>query len=79
VDLRGQLIAVSVVTDGAFTIQKATTLFQTPFGPPASSIGQMGAGSTYDVMPDGQKFLLAVQSGRGASLRLTVRVNWKGN
>ncbi|MFN7916709.1 MAG: protein kinase [Vicinamibacterales bacterium] len=79
VDLRGQLIAVSVVTDGTFTIQKAITLFKTPFGPPVTNIGQQGAGSTYDAMPDGQKFLMGVQNGRGASLPLTVRVNWKPN
>ena len=79
VDLKGQMIAVSVVTDGAFTIQKATTLFQTPYGPPVNAVSQTGAGSYYDAMPDGQKFLFAVPNGRGASLPLTVRVNWKGN
>ena len=54
--------ARGVVTDGAFTIQKATTLFQTPYGPPVNAVSQTGAGSYYDAMPDGQKFLLVTDA-----------------
>jgi Tol biopolymer transport system component len=65
----GELIAVMVNAESAFTIGISTTLFRTPI-PPTSQ------GSPYAVTADGQRFLLAVPS-RAAATPITTIVNWE--
>jgi serine/threonine protein kinase/Tol biopolymer transport system component len=73
VDARGRLNAVSVSTQGTFSILQNSVIAQTPFPLP---LVQSGAGAPYDVAPDGQRFLMLVPQGRVTSLPLTVRLNW---
>ena len=54
------LAAAYFVTDPAFRILRTTTLFDVPAG---ARMRRLGGGGNFDVMPDGQRFLLAREVG----------------
>ena len=66
------MIAVSVVTEGAFKVQKSTELFAAPIA--LSDV--MEIDSAYDVTADGQRFLFSVPGGSDATAPITVMTNW---
>jgi hypothetical protein len=74
-DAQRRIVAVSVTTEGGFTVGKTTPLFETglpfPNVPPPSV--------PYDVSTDGQHFLMAVQDQLPPttnSTPITVVLNW---
>jgi len=74
-DSNRRIVAVSVTTDGSFSIEKSTPLFQTGLGYP----GAAPSGIPYDVTADGQRFLLSVPQTSTlsvASIPITVVLNW---
>lgn len=71
-----KLIAVSVVTDGPFEVQKSIELFDAPIQFPQPGAGGL-VGSPYDVTGDGERFLFSAQAGALASSPpITVVLNW---
>jgi hypothetical protein len=60
-----------VTTDPKFEIGKAATLFQTSLG----FSGGEPLGSPYDVVADGQRFLLSTPIGTPASTPITTILN----
>jgi Tol biopolymer transport system component len=70
----GQLMVVSVQTNPNFTVGVAEVLFEEPYlGGTAAS-----AGRTYDISPDGQRFLMIkeAEADASASMSMTVVLNW---
>ncbi|OFW28068.1 MAG: hypothetical protein A3H97_16245 [Acidobacteria bacterium RIFCSPLOWO2_02_FULL_65_29] len=69
VDGKSRIVAVSVRTDGRFEVGAQTPLFE------AQELGNR----SFDVTPDGTRFVLSVERVSSTPVSLTVAVNWKGD
>ena len=70
-----RIVAVSVATDGNFTLGKQAPLFQTPLAFPTGPSSNI----PYDVTADGQRFLILgppTSAAAANSVSLTVILNW---
>jgi Tol biopolymer transport system component len=70
-DPKGRLMAVSVTTDRGFAVQQTSPLIQTPIPLPITAAS---SSFSYDVTPDGQRFLIAVPQAGAAPAPLAVRL-----
>jgi hypothetical protein len=67
----GEMVAVAVTTDSAFTIGKSTRLFQIPVAPNIDP-----ASLAYDAAADGQRFLISSPVASSNTSPISVILNW---
>ena len=72
VNREGGLVAVEVVTDPDFAPGKSEELFRGYYAPHTES----NPGRTYDVSPDGERFLMIKESSSADSAEFVVVLNW---
>ena len=70
-DSAGAMTRVPVQTAPTFSAGTATTLFKTRYVVPNSVIAR-----TYDVSPDGQRFLMIKEEGTAQEPTMVVVLNW---
>jgi eukaryotic-like serine/threonine-protein kinase len=75
-----RMMAVSVVADTGFAVQKSTPLFTMPFALPVWSVGQLANSIPYDVTTDGHRFVMSTPLNSDPATPnaspVTVIVNW---
>lgn len=73
-DATRRIVAVSVTTEGRFSVGKSTPLFETSIN--TAGLRGITPDYPYDVMPDGQRFLISSPLGVTDTAPITVVVNW---
>jgi hypothetical protein len=69
----GNLMAVAVGGGGTFEAGAPQALFRTPLGAPAA----VHSSPSYDVSPDGQRFLMPVSTVAPTSQPISAILNWR--
>ncbi|MEP7299431.1 MAG: protein kinase [Burkholderiales bacterium] len=72
-DFSGALLSVPVATGSVFAPGRPVKVFS---GTGYSGAGAQGGGRTYDVAPDGRRFLMLKNTGQGQAPQLVVVLNW---